>query len=64
MKNTQSTDICADQIDIIPNFAVTTNIVIKRVHCIVDIVVMSVFVGILQDLNNQYYMECAAMVLP
>ena len=33
MKNTQSTDFCADQIDVIMNFAVITNVVIKRVHC-------------------------------
>ena len=34
MKNTQSADFCADQIDIIMNFAVITNALIKRVHCI------------------------------
>ena len=32
-KNTRSADFCADQIDIITNFAVITNVVIKRVHC-------------------------------
>ena len=25
---------CADQIDVVTNFAVITNVVIKRVHCI------------------------------
>ena len=33
-KHTQSADFCADQTDIITNFAVITNVVIKRVHCI------------------------------
>ena len=36
MKNTQSADNCADQIDVITNFAVIMNVVIKRVkrvHC-------------------------------
>ena len=33
IKNTQSADLCADRIDIITNFAVVTNVVIKRVHC-------------------------------
>ena len=33
MKNTQSADFCADRIDVITNFAVTTNVVIKRGHC-------------------------------
>ena len=33
MKNTRSTYICADQIDVMTNFAVITNVVIKRVHC-------------------------------
>ena len=32
-KNTRSADFCADRIDIISNFAVITNVVIKRVHC-------------------------------
>ena len=34
MKNTQSADFCADQIDFITNFAVITNVVIKKVQCI------------------------------
>ena len=33
MKNTRSADFCADRIDVITNFAVITNVVIKRVHC-------------------------------
>ena len=32
MKNIPSADFCADQIDVIANFAAITN-VIKRVHC-------------------------------
>ena len=32
-KNTRSADFCADRIDVITNFAVITNAVIKRVHC-------------------------------
>ena len=32
--NTRSANFCADQIDIITNFAVITNVHIKRVHCI------------------------------
>ena len=32
-KNMRSADFCADQIDVITNFAVITNVVIKRVHC-------------------------------
>ena len=32
-KKTRSADFCADQIDAITNFAVITNVVIKRVHC-------------------------------
>ena len=31
-KNTRSADFCADRIDVITNFAVITNAVIKRVH--------------------------------
>ena len=31
--NTRSADFCADQIDVITNFAVITNVIIKRVHC-------------------------------
>ena len=34
MKNTQTPDFCADQIDVTTNFAIITNVVIKRVHCI------------------------------
>ena len=37
MKNTQSADLCADRIDIITNFAVITNAVIKRVQCAIII---------------------------
>ena len=33
MKNTGSADFCADQIDVITNFAAITNAVIKRVYC-------------------------------
>ena len=33
MKSRRSADFCADQIDVITNFAVITNVVIKRVHC-------------------------------
>ena len=32
-KHTGSADFCADQIDVITNFAVITNVVIKRAHC-------------------------------
>ena len=31
--NTRSTDFCADRINVITNFAVITNAVLKRVHC-------------------------------
>ena len=31
--NTRSIAFCADQIGVITNFAVITNVVIKRVHC-------------------------------
>ena len=31
-KNTRAADFCADQIDVITDFAVITNVVIKRVH--------------------------------
>ena len=37
-KNARSADFCADQIDVITNFAVITNVVIKRVHCIFTVV--------------------------
>ena len=33
IKNTRSAVFCADQIDVIMNFAVITSVVIKRVHC-------------------------------
>ena len=36
MKNTRSADFCADRIDVIANFAIITNVVIKRVHCILN----------------------------
>ena len=32
MKNTQSADFCADKIDVMTNFVVKMNVVIKRVH--------------------------------
>ena len=32
-KNTRPDNICADQIDVITNFPVITNVDIKRVHC-------------------------------
>ena len=32
-KNTRSADFCADRIDVITDFVVITNVVIKRVHC-------------------------------
>ena len=34
MKNTRSSDFCANQIDVITNFAVIKNVAVKRVHCI------------------------------
>ena len=37
MKNIQSADFCADQIDIITNSAIIMNVVIKRVHCICEL---------------------------
>ena len=33
MKKTRSADFCEDRIDVITNFAVITNAVIKRVYC-------------------------------
>ena len=33
-KKSRSADFCADRIDVITNFAVIMNAVIKRVHCI------------------------------
>ena len=33
MKKKDPLRFCADQIDVITNFAVITNVVIKRVHC-------------------------------
>ena len=35
-QNTRSADFLADRIDVLTNFAVITNAVIKRVHCTVD----------------------------
>ena len=32
LKKTRSADFCADKVDVITNFAVITNVVIKRVH--------------------------------
>ena len=45
MKNTRSADFCADQIDVITNFAVITNVDIKRVHC---------FLSVLSHFNCKY----------
>ena len=39
-KNTRSADFCADQIDVVMNFAVMTNVVIKMVHYISRIIMM------------------------
>ena len=36
-KNTRSAGFCADQIDVITNFSILMNVVIKRVHCIFNI---------------------------
>ena len=36
MKNTRTADFCAEQIDVLTNFAVIMNAVVKRVHCIND----------------------------
>ena len=33
IKSTRSADFCAEQIDVITNFAVITNVVINSVHC-------------------------------
>ena len=33
MKNTRSANFCADQIDVITNFAVIANVIMKRFHC-------------------------------
>ena len=33
MKNTRSADFYSDRIGVITNFAVISNVVIKRVHC-------------------------------
>ena len=33
LKNARSVDFCADRIDVITNFAVITNAVIKKVNC-------------------------------
>ena len=37
IKNTRFAVFCADRIDVITNFAVITNVIIKRVHCICKI---------------------------
>ena len=42
MKNTRSADFCADRIDVITNFAVITNVVIKRVHCITSTKILNI----------------------
>ena len=34
MKQKRSAEFCTDRIGVITNFAVITNVVIKRVHCI------------------------------
>ena len=34
MKKYMFADFCADKIDVITNFAVITNVVIKAVHCV------------------------------
>ena len=33
MKKYRTADFCENQIDVITNFAVITNVVLKRVHC-------------------------------
>ena len=33
MKTARPADFCADRIDVITNFAVLLNVIIKRVHC-------------------------------
>ena len=43
MANSRSADFCADQIDFITNFTVITNVVMKRVNCIIFLVVTEVF---------------------
>ena len=45
-KNTRSADFCADQIDVITNFAVIMNVVIKRVHCIFLLLVVGKIISI------------------
>ena len=40
MTKTRSADFCADRIDVITNFAVITNAVIKRVHCTLPIFIV------------------------
>ena len=42
-KNTRSADFYADRIDVITNFAVKTNVVIKRVHCILTVRIFTLF---------------------
>ena len=34
IKNTRFVDFCSDQIDVITNFSVITNVFVKRVNCI------------------------------
>ena len=36
-ENTRSADFCADQIDVLTNVAVITNVIIERVHCIMTV---------------------------
>ena len=49
MKNTLSADFCADQIDVITNFAVIT--VIKRVQC----TLLKIFKGSADIFHSHYY---------
>ena len=39
----RSADFCADQIDVITNFAVITNVVIRRAHCTTILVLLGCF---------------------
>ena len=58
MKNTRSADFCADRIDVIKNFAVTTNVVIKRIHCSYVKSASKVTVGILwTSSDNTLYLN-------
>ena len=47
-KKTRSADICADRIDVITNFAVITNAVIKRVHC--NMKILELLIAMVKDL--------------